>query len=580
VPEIPCCLCGTRILPNAANQCGTCLASKIDLAGALQAGPGNAPHVTIHQCRVCRRFARTSAKYEDAEMESPELLSICLKHIPALSSSNSNSSSSSALGHSNLRLIDAGWIWTEPHSMRLQLHLTVRTEVEAVTIQQRLRVEQHVAWQMCDTCNREFSNRTWHALVQLRQYRSDDAPKRGLTALEMALARNKDVRKHVLKMNGCANGFDFYFLQLNEAQLFVSYVHRVSPMRVKTSSKMVSEDVKNNTANMKHTVTCDILPLCRDDLVVVHKKANCKLSGRLALVTKVSSTVHLMDAAPAHRYAPLSTMTMELGADAYYKNDKSYRLLLAGHRLTRFVVLDVELCQPPSPSNAQASQLPAAAGEPSSTRLPAHKGPDSGVRKYALADVMVARESDWGVNDATLSTVCHLGHLIQPGDVVLGYDLSTTVGGDWELEKFLNSGVLFPDVVLVKKVASGADGAHSAVHEDGEEKVSAAPPSGTGEKPAMTKKMARRRRRYEGKKARELEESAMRMGFLQDDLLQQDAMMMGEMEEDEQQVLHGDMDDAEFAEEVSALEREFASMDVPHDAPPSDEDSWHVVEES
>jgi nonsense-mediated mRNA decay protein 3 len=575
VPEIPCCLCGTRIHPNAANQCGTCLASKIDLAGALQAGPGNAPHVTIHQCRVCRRFARTPAKYEDAEMESPELLSICLKHIPALSSS-SHSSSSSALGYSNLRLIDAGWIWTEPHSMRLQLHLTVRTEVEAVTIQQRVRVEQHVAWQMCDTCNREFSNRTWHALVQLRQYRSDDAPKRGLTALEMALARNKDVRKHVLKMNACANGFDFYFLQLNEAQLFVSYLHRVSPMRVKTSSKMVSEDVKNNTANMKHTVTCDILPLCRDDLVVVHKKANCKLSGRLALVTKVSSTVHLMDAAPAHRFAPLSTMTMELGADAYYKNEKSYRLLLAGHRLTRFVVLDVELCQPPS----QAQALPPpGAGEPSSNS-PAYRGPDSGVSKYALADVVVARESDWGVNDATLSTVCHLGHLIQPGDVVLGYDLSTTVGGDWELEKFLNSGVSFPDVVLVKKVASGADEVHSPVREDGE-RVNTAPPSGTGEKPAMTKKMARRRRRYEGKKARELEESATRMGFLQDDLLQQDAMMtMNEMDDDEQPAPHGDMEDAEFAEEVSALEREFASMDVPQDAPPSDEDSWHVVEES
>ncbi len=29
--EIPCCLCGTLILPNAANQCGACLAQQFDL---------------------------------------------------------------------------------------------------------------------------------------------------------------------------------------------------------------------------------------------------------------------------------------------------------------------------------------------------------------------------------------------------------------------------------------------------------------------------------------------------------------------------------------------------------------------
>ena len=29
--EIPCCLCGTMILPNSANQCGACLAQQFDL---------------------------------------------------------------------------------------------------------------------------------------------------------------------------------------------------------------------------------------------------------------------------------------------------------------------------------------------------------------------------------------------------------------------------------------------------------------------------------------------------------------------------------------------------------------------
>jgi len=29
--QIPCCLCGTMIIPNSANQCGACLAQQFDL---------------------------------------------------------------------------------------------------------------------------------------------------------------------------------------------------------------------------------------------------------------------------------------------------------------------------------------------------------------------------------------------------------------------------------------------------------------------------------------------------------------------------------------------------------------------
>ena len=29
--EIPCCLCGTMIIPNGQNQCGACLAQQFDL---------------------------------------------------------------------------------------------------------------------------------------------------------------------------------------------------------------------------------------------------------------------------------------------------------------------------------------------------------------------------------------------------------------------------------------------------------------------------------------------------------------------------------------------------------------------
>lgn len=145
--QIPCCICGTMIVPNAANQCSSCLAQDFDLKSLLQRGPGGGD-IIIHQCRQCRRFERTERNFDYLEMESPALLSLCLKHIPALSAAEPK-----------MNLVDAMWIFTEPHSMRLKVRLTVRTEVQNVMIQQRVAVELYLKWKQCPDCNREYTNR-------------------------------------------------------------------------------------------------------------------------------------------------------------------------------------------------------------------------------------------------------------------------------------------------------------------------------------------------------------------------------------------------------------------------------------
>lgn len=146
--EIPCCLCGTMILPNNANQCSACLAQEFDLKSLLQRGPGGGD-IVIHQCRKCRRFERTEKVFEPLEHETPELLALCLKHIPALSSASDP----------KLHLVDAMWVWTEPHSMRLKVRLTVRAEIQNVMIQQRVMVELMQKFKQCPDCNREYTNR-------------------------------------------------------------------------------------------------------------------------------------------------------------------------------------------------------------------------------------------------------------------------------------------------------------------------------------------------------------------------------------------------------------------------------------
>jgi len=594
VNKIPCCLCGTMILPNAANQCPSCLAQDFDLKSLVQGNKVGDP-IIVHQCRQCRRFqtkADNTDHYQYCEPESPQLLAICLKHIPILNKK----------GHSNqtynkMHIVDSSWIWTEPHSMRLKLRLTVRTDIGEVTIQQRVPVVFQIKWKMCNNCDRQYTNRTWQALVQLRQKRENGSSRKGLAALEMALSRpsNKDLRNTVLKIDSSRHGLDFYFLSLAQAQHFAHFLSRLAPLKIKTSSKLVSTDAKNNTANIKHTLTCDVVPLCRDDLVLVQKESRSLLGGRLALVTKVASVVHMIDASP--KRSPTNHIdAMEITAEAYHKNgggggtassnDKGcYSILQTAERLVPFVVLDVELCD-----EAESHSY----GDPN----PLYEGPSSGVEKYALADVQLARESDLGANDEVLSCVTHLGHLIQPGDVVLGYDLvatasslnttvhkagSTKKGSSFMgaasvvgLEEVLNSNVVLQDVVLVKKISAkeqkqrelAEDMATRQADHNHEDALNSTKPKGK-----LSKKKLRKQRKRD-KRQRELEESAARMGFL-DDLAEVQAaredLRQIEEETEEHDFAKALENDPELAEELRAVEKELAAA-YPDKQPTNEEE--------
>lgn len=66
--------------------------------------------------------------------------------------------------------MDASWIWTEPHSRRLKLKLTVQKEVgNGAVLQQAMAVTFVVRNQQCDNCAAAFTNNTWTAVVQVRQ---------------------------------------------------------------------------------------------------------------------------------------------------------------------------------------------------------------------------------------------------------------------------------------------------------------------------------------------------------------------------------------------------------------------------
>jgi nonsense-mediated mRNA decay protein 3 len=69
---------------------------------------------SVAHCRNCERFLSPPSAWTLARPESAELLSICLKKLKGLN---------------KVRLTDARFIWTEPHSKRLRVAVTIQKEV-------------------------------------------------------------------------------------------------------------------------------------------------------------------------------------------------------------------------------------------------------------------------------------------------------------------------------------------------------------------------------------------------------------------------------------------------------------------
>ena len=100
--KIRCCICGVMTEPNAANTCINCLKSQIDITEGISRSN------ILQHCRECNRYLRPP--WVTCELESAELLSLCLKNIKGLKL---------------VKLLDATFIWTEPHSRRIKVKLTV-----------------------------------------------------------------------------------------------------------------------------------------------------------------------------------------------------------------------------------------------------------------------------------------------------------------------------------------------------------------------------------------------------------------------------------------------------------------------
>ena len=143
----------------------------------------------------------------------------------------------------------------------------------------------------CDDCKKTFTPHTWTAKVQVRQ---KVETMRTLYYLEQSIIKNK-ANKDFLAVKQKENGFDVHFTQKNYAKKFTDFIHSQAPCQVKESKQLISSDFKSNTYNYKYTYIVEIIPICKDDLIILPPKISVSGLGKVLLCTRVTTQVHVID---------------------------------------------------------------------------------------------------------------------------------------------------------------------------------------------------------------------------------------------------------------------------------------------
>lgn len=390
---ILCCNCGVPIDGTASVGafCYDCVKLTHDVSEGIQR------EGVLLSCRDCERWLSPPSQWVTAALESRELLALCLRKLRGLN---------------KVRIIDASFLWTEPHSKRIKVKITIQQEAyEGAIMQQTFEVEYVVAHQQCPDCAKSYTANVWRASVQVRQKVTH---KRTFLYLEQLMLKHS-AHKDTINIKEVKDGLDFYFSQRNQAEKFVDFLTSVAPVRVKKSQELISMDIHTSSKSYKFTYSCELVPICKDDLVALPIKL-AKSIGNIspvALCHRVGTSINLID--------PNTLQTADVPTPIYWRNP--FRNLADVKELVEFIVLDIE---PTGQRNG----------------------------RYFLAEATVARASDLGANDRTFLCRTHLGGILHVGDSVLGYQLSGTNFNNPQLEEIEQSNTYasqIPDVLLVKK---------------------------------------------------------------------------------------------------------------------------------
>lgn len=392
--NILCCLCGAPFNPSQSrtNICLKCLTNSSDITmGITKQG-------ILNFCRMCHRALKPPWVF--CERESREMMSLCLKKIKGLN---------------RVKLIDSVFIWTEPHSRRIKLRLTIQKEVQNNTwLQQSFVVEFFEHFTQCEDCKKEYTPNTWGALVQVRQKVEH---KKTFFYLEQLILKH-NAHDKVLNVKEEEDGLDFFYKNRTHAMRLVDFLQNVVPMTVKMSKQLVSHDMNSNVFNYKYTWCLDVPRVCREDLVVLPPKLCRELGGvcPILLCYKLTNQIHLLD--------PYSMKRIDISAERFFHYENDLQLFSPKNQTTEFLVQDSQKLG--MANNLNESQMSSM----------------SNVFLERVVEVTVSRMTDW----VNFNVKTQLGDILKPGTVVLGYDL-TTLNFSTDYVQMKN----VPEIVLLKR---------------------------------------------------------------------------------------------------------------------------------
>ena len=159
----------------------------------------------LNFCRHCKRYLGIST-WQNMGRESKELLSLCLKKIR---------------GIKDLKIIEAGFIWTEEHCRRIKVKLMLQKEIQPeVNVRDSVVVEFREYYQQCMDCKKEFTPHQWTASLQLRQR---SGLKKTLLFLEQMILK-MGAHDKCVNIKQVEEGLDFFFKSKSQGQGMLDFI--------------------------------------------------------------------------------------------------------------------------------------------------------------------------------------------------------------------------------------------------------------------------------------------------------------------------------------------------------------------
>ncbi|KAM0671376.1 ribosome stability and mRNA decay protein [Ordospora colligata] len=300
---ILCCKCGIPIEPRLMNMCDRCLVAEVGISSKVKRS------VAVERCRGCERYLQPPNNWVEFSWGSREFLLFLVKKNKTLS---------------KLCIVDSNFVYTEPNSKKIVVGLVIKDS----DVEQSLEIRYSIKNQQCADCAKVEAKQYWNSLVQVRHRQEH---RRMFIYLEHLILKN-DAYEDTTNIKQRKGGIDFYYTDRHGAIKMVNFLQSVLPIKVKVSERLISKDVHTSKCNYKFSYSVEIVPLCKDDLVVISKDvAKCLGVGELVVVHKIATNIILFDVK--------QMKSVKMTGMFYWANHDAFKVLMSSKDFKKYTVV-------------------------------------------------------------------------------------------------------------------------------------------------------------------------------------------------------------------------------------------------